>query len=111
VSCSHWLVKNPRFARNLVFKHRAWVVAASVAALSRSRTIFARTIRRAQPELLAFLENEFVSSGYDFKQLYRLILNSKTYQLASIPQSRSPEAVAKFRFFIRCDGWTPRGVD
>ena len=53
----------------------------------------------SNPELLAFLETEFVASGYDFKQLYRLILNSKTYQLASIPPSRRPEAAANFAFY------------
>jgi hypothetical protein len=35
--------------------------------------------------LLAFLERELVTAHYDLKHLYRLILNSKTYQLSSIP--------------------------
>src|ERR1019366_4846347 len=37
--------------------------------------------------------------GYDFKHLYRLILNSKTYQLSSLPQGSSPEAAANFAFY------------
>jgi len=53
----------------------------------------------SNPELLEFLQNEFVLSGYDFKHLYRLILNSQTYQLASIPQSGSPAAAANFAFY------------
>ena len=34
----------------------------------------------SNPELLAFLADELVRSGYDFKEVARLILNSKTYQ-------------------------------
>jgi hypothetical protein len=36
------------------------------------------------PELLAHLERELVASKYDLKRLFRLILNSKTYQLSSV---------------------------
>jgi len=36
-------------------------------------------------ELLAFLEKELVASGYDLKHIYRIILNSDTYQRTSIP--------------------------
>lgn len=35
------------------------------------------------PELLSFLEKELVSHNYDLKHIYRLILNSNTYQLSS----------------------------
>jgi hypothetical protein len=37
------------------------------------------------PELLAYLEREVVSGGYDLKHSFRLILNSHTYQLSSRP--------------------------
>ena len=37
------------------------------------------------PELLSFLERELVASGYDIKHMYRIILNSDTYQRSSIP--------------------------
>jgi hypothetical protein len=37
------------------------------------------------PELLAYLEKELVEGKYDLKHIYRLILNSATYQLSSIP--------------------------
>mgnify|MGYP005840017871 CR=1 FL=1 len=48
------------------------------------------------PELLALLEKELVGAHYDLKHLYRLILNSKTYQLSSIPKSKHPAAAAHF---------------
>lgn len=37
------------------------------------------------PELLAALEESFVRSGYDLKQLIRTLTRSKTYQLSSMP--------------------------
>ena len=53
----------------------------------------------SNPELLAFLERELVASHYDLKHLYRLILNSKTYQLSSIPASAHPKAAAHFAYY------------
>jgi len=37
-----------------------------------------------------------VAGGYDLKHLYRLILNSSTYQLSSMPRFKSPAAEANF---------------
>ena len=56
----------------------------------------ATTTRRAIPNLLAYLEKELVASGYDLKHLYRLILNSQTYQFSSMPRFQAPEAEANF---------------
>ncbi len=39
----------------------------------------------SNPELLALLAKSFVDSGYDVKQLIRLICQSNTYQLSSFP--------------------------
>ena len=40
-----------------------------------------------------------VAAHYDLKHVYRLILNSKTYQLSSIPTERQPEAAANFAYY------------
>ena len=93
-----WLLdpKNPWFARNIV--NRAWFWL-----LGRGIIQGPDDIRPdnppVNPELLAYLEKEFVASHYDLKQLYRLILNSQTYQLSSIPRSTKPEAAANFAFY------------
>ena len=50
----------------------------------------------SNPELLAYLARSFTASGYDFKALYRQILNSKTYQLAALPRDANPAAAANF---------------
>jgi hypothetical protein len=48
------------------------------------------------PRLLELLERELISSDYDLKGLFREILNSKAYQLSSIPASDDPDAEANF---------------
>lgn len=48
------------------------------------------------PELLALLERELVAGKFDMKRLFRLITNSRTYQLASIAKDTSPAAEANF---------------
>ena len=50
----------------------------------------------SNPELLAYLEKEFVSSRYDLKHLYRIILNSSTYQFSSMSKSKDPKAAELF---------------
>ncbi len=53
----------------------------------------------ANPALLAALEKEFVASGYDMRRLFRTILASATYQLASVARSADPAAEANFAFY------------
>ncbi len=93
-----WLIspKNPWFTRNLANRAWAWL-------LGRGVIHEPDDIRPdnppANPELLAALERELVAANYDLKSLFRLILNSKTYQLASIPRSRDPQAAAQFAHY------------
>ncbi len=90
-----WLIRpeNPWFSRSIVNRVWAWL-------LGRGIIHEPDDIRDdnppSNPELLAYLQKEFVSSRYDLKHLYRLILNSQTYQLSSMPRSDSPEAAANF---------------
>ena len=92
---ANWLTgpKNPWFARNLANRTWSWL-------LGRGIIQEPDDIRPdnppGNPQLLAYLERELVSSGYDVKHLCRLILNSKTYQLSAIPNSDTPEAAANF---------------
>ena len=98
--------KNPWFARNIVNRIWSWLLGA---ASFTSRTTSAPTTRRSNPELLAYLEQELVAAHYDLKHVYRLILNSKTYQLSSIPRSRPiPTGRRPISPIIRCGGWRRR---
>jgi hypothetical protein len=46
----------------------------------------------SHPELLDELAEQFVANGYDLKYLLRAIVNSKAYQLSSLPQAkRAPD--------------------
>ncbi len=50
----------------------------------------------SNPELLQYLEREFVASQYDLKHICRLILNSRTYQLSFIPRSDHLDTAKNF---------------
>jgi len=94
-----WLTspKNPRFARNVVNRVWSWL-------LGRGIIHEPDDIRpdnpAANPELLAYLEKELVKSNYDLKHIYRLVLNSRTYQQSPIAKSGSPEADALFGHYL-----------
>jgi hypothetical protein len=88
--------KNPWFARNIV--NRAWFWLLGRGIIQEPDDIRPDN-PPVNPELLAYLEKEFIASHYDMKHLYRLILTSQTYQLSSIPRSTKPEAAANFAFY------------
>jgi hypothetical protein len=50
----------------------------------------------SNPKLLALLAREFADSGYDTRHLFRVILNSNTYQLSSIPPCDQPKGAEQF---------------
>jgi hypothetical protein len=51
------------------------------------------------PELLAYLEKELVDNKYDLKHIYRLIFNSSTYQLSSLPTPENAGDEAGFSHY------------
>jgi len=93
-----WLItpKNPWFTRNIVNRVWSWL-------LGRGIIHEPDDIRPdnppSNPELLAFLEKELISANYDLKHIFRLILNSQTYQLSSIPRTGKPEGQANFSHY------------
>ncbi|MBI2949389.1 MAG: DUF1553 domain-containing protein, partial [Verrucomicrobia bacterium] len=90
-----WLInpKNPWFTRSVVNRIWAWL-------LGRGIVHEPDDIREdnppSNPALLAYLERELIAACYDLKRFYRLILNSKTYQLSSMPRAVTPPAEATF---------------
>ena len=81
-----WLItpQNPWFTRNMANRLWSWL-------LGRGIIHEPDDIRDdnppANPALLAYLDKELVAGHYDLKRLYRLILNSKTYQFSAVPRS------------------------
>jgi hypothetical protein len=92
---ANWLTgaRNPWFARNIVNRIWAWLWGRGI--IEEPDDIRPDN-PPLYPDLLRYLEAEFVGSGYDQKHIYRLILNSGVYQQSSVPRSRSAEAAAHF---------------
>jgi len=93
-----WLVArdNPFFAR--AFVNRAWSWFFGRGIVHEPDDLRADN-PPANPALLAALEREFVAGGYDVKQLFRLILNSQTYQRSSLAPADDPRLEAQFAVY------------
>ncbi|MGE5532673.1 MAG: DUF1553 domain-containing protein [Bacteroidota bacterium] len=55
----------------------------------------------ACPELLMLLDKELVASKYDLRSVFRLILNSRTYQQSSLEPAPTPEKAKFARYNVR----------
>jgi len=90
-----WLVapENPWFARAAANRTWFWLVGRGIV---HEPDDIRPDNPPANPELLALLERELVGARFDLRHLYRLILNSTTYQLSAIPASTRAEAEANF---------------
>jgi len=90
-----WLVTktNPWFTRSIVNRVWAWLLGRGIV---HEPDDMRPDNPPSNPELLAWLQGEFVRSGYDLKHIYRAILNSQTYQLSCIPRSKKRGSEALF---------------
>ena len=90
-----WLVtpKNPWFARSIVNRVWSWLAGRGIV---HEPDDIRPDNPPSNPELLNALAGELVAAKYDLKHLYRLILNSKTYQLSAVPRSDHPDAEPNF---------------
>jgi hypothetical protein len=93
-----WLIRpeNPWFTRNIVNRVWYWLMGRGI--IHEPDDIRPDNPAR-NPALLACLQKELVASRYDLKHLFRLILNSKTYQLSSIPRTDHPDGGAQFAHY------------
>ena len=93
-----WLIdgKNPWFTRPIVNRVWYWLVGRGIV---HEPDDFRPDNPPENPELLDYLAQELVRARYDLKHVYRLILNSKTYQLASIPTTTDPKGAANFAYY------------
>lgn len=90
-----WLItpKNPWFTRSIANRVWSWFIGRGII---HAPDDIREKNPPSNPELLAYLESELVKSKYDLKHLYRLILNSNTYQSSSLLGDTKPEAQAQF---------------
>ena len=94
-----WLTapSNPYFARAAVNRAWYWLVGRGIV---HEPDDIRPDNPPSHPELLALLERELVTSTFDMKQVFRLILNSSAYQLSSIPASTPPAPESRFAYAI-----------
>jgi hypothetical protein len=90
-----WLVepKNRWLARAVVNRQWAWLLGRGI--IHEPDDIRPNN-SPSNPELLVYLEHELIAAHYDLKHVFRLILNSNTYQSSSIPASDHSEADVYF---------------
>ncbi len=90
-----WLItpKNPWFARNIVNRIWYWLQGRGIV---HEPDDVRPDNPPSNPELLDYLADELVKANYDLKHIYRLILQSSTYQFSPIPRSKHPEAAVHF---------------
>ena len=93
LALAQWLTQpeHPLLAR--VFANRVWQHYFGRGIVETPGNFGSSGALPSHPELLDWLADEFVRSGFDIKQLHRLIVSSTAYQQSSwslIPDSRSP---------------------
>jgi hypothetical protein len=93
-----WLItpQNKWFARNMVNRIWAWLMGSGIIA---DVDDIRPDAPPASPEVLACLEKELVKSGWDLKHVYRIILNSRTYQQSSIPHKDTSNPKVQFAHY------------
>src|SRR5204863_6607902 len=83
---------NPRFAKTIV--NRLWKRYLGLG-LFEPQDDFRLDQPPSQPELLAWLADDFMRHGYDLKHTIRLVLTSRTYQLRYDPKLEDHFDVAR----------------
>jgi hypothetical protein len=96
-----WLIRpeNPYFAKNIVNRAWFWLLGRGIV---HEPDDLRPSNPPSNPELLAFLEQDFVQHKYDLRYLFRQILGSKTYQLSSKANAWNKDDSRHFsRFYLR----------
>lgn len=90
-----WLIRpeNPWFTRHIANRIWCWLLGRGI--VHEPDDIRPDNPPR-HPDLLHHLEQELIASRYDLKHLFRLILNSNTYQLSVVPRTSHPEPETEF---------------
>ncbi len=90
-----WLIapENPWFTRNIANRVWSWLFGSGI--INEPDDIRPDN-PPSNPELLDYLEAEMANAGYDLRHVYRLILNSRTYQQSSISRSDHDDASRLF---------------
>jgi hypothetical protein len=93
-----WLIspQNPWFAKNIVNRIWFWLLGRGIV---HEADDWRSTNPPENPELLQYLEKELVGHKYDLKHVFRLVLNSTTYQLSAVPNQWNATDVMHFSHY------------
>jgi hypothetical protein len=93
-----WLTApdNPWFARNIVNRVWYWLLGRGIV---HEPDDLRPSNPPENPALLDYLAAELVGHKFDLKHVYRLILNSRVYQLSSTPLAGNADDVAHFSHY------------
>ena len=94
-----WLItpENPWFTRSIVNRVWSWLMGRGII---HEPDDICDDNPPQNAELLALLQKELVAADYDLKHIFRLILNSKTYQQSCVPKSDPAAARENFACYI-----------
>jgi len=94
-----WLTapQNPYFAPAAVNRVWAWLLGRGIV---HEPDDMGAANPPSNPALLAYLSQELVTAHFDLRHIYRLILNSATYQRAATIDTPSAEADANFAHYL-----------
>jgi hypothetical protein len=95
---AQWLTapENPWFARVMANRVWFWLLGRGIV---HEPDDFRTTNPPSNPELLDYLAQELINHQFDVKHLFRLILNSQTYQRSSRPNAWNRADVASFSHY------------
>lgn len=96
-----WLIRgdNEWFARNIVNRMWFWLLGRGIV---HEPDDMRSDNPPSNPELLHFLADELVQSGYDLRHIFRTILYSETYQRSAIQNdSNKDDEVLFSRYYVR----------
>lgn len=95
---AEWFLRpeNPWFGRTMANRIWSWLMGRGIV---HEPDDFRADNPPSNPALLEFLTREFVTTRCDMKHLFRVILNSRTFQLSSIPEHETTEAEANFAHY------------
>lgn len=91
--------RNPLTARVIVNRVWAWHFGEGI--VSTPSDFGVNGAKPTHPELLDWLTNEFIQSGWSLKKLHRLICTSATYRQASTPNAAAMKVDAQSRLLWR----------
>jgi Protein of unknown function (DUF1553)/Protein of unknown function (DUF1549)/Planctomycete cytochrome C len=100
---AHWLTRtdNPLTARVIV--NRIWQHHFGKGLVTTPSNFGVRGEAPTHPELLDWMTARFIESGWSIKSMHRLILSSKTYQLASVHDEHNAAKDPSNRWYWRFD--------